>query len=246
MNKSITYYKNYFQQNILKKLLQKNTNLFIKVQRFRYRGKNYNKKIVNVNSDIVIEGYPRSANSFSVKAFNFANGEKYKIATHLHAYPQVVEAVKFNIPTLVLIRDPYSCITSYAALRAQKYGAENFSKNFNIKWLLEDYIIFYKNLIPYREKIVVADFKDVLIDYGAIITKVNKKFNSNFIPFDHTEQNVKSVFNLGKPHLSPSKKREDIKKQYENEIKALESTRLYKEAEKIYHDWISFNSQKSV
>ncbi|MCP4970937.1 MAG: hypothetical protein GY932_10125 [Arcobacter sp.] len=242
MNKSVTYYKNYFLQRILKKLLQKNTNLYINIQRFRYQGKRYSRKIVNINTDIVIEGYPRSANSFSVKAFKFSNGEEYKIATHLHAYPQIVEAVKLNIPTLVLIRDPFSCLASYAALRAQTYGVNNFNKNYNIKWLLEDYITFYKNLTPYRDKIVIAVFNEVLQDFGVIIMKLNKKFNCSFIPFEHTEQNVKTVFNTAKSHLSPSEKRDDIKIQYSKKIEALKKSDLFKEAEMIYKDWKSYKN----
>ena len=140
MAKGISYYKNYLFQRGIKTLLQRNPKFYINLQLFRYKGKRYRRKIVTPETDIVIEGFPRSANSFSVKAFKHANGDEYKIATHLHAYPQVIMGVRYKVPTLVLVREPFACIASYAALRAQTYGIEKFNKAYNIKWLLNDYV----------------------------------------------------------------------------------------------------------
>ena len=237
MTRSFTYYKNKFVLVYLKKLLQFFPGLYINIQKARYKGKGYGRKIITKHSDIVIEGYPRSANSFSVKAFKFDNGEGYKIATHLHAYPQVIVGVKYNVPTLLLIRNPFDCVVSYMALLAQTIGIEKIKKGYNIKWLLHDYVLFYKKLLPYKDKIVVGVFSDVLTDYGKVIEVVNKKFQTNFELFEHTQENVDKVFSTSKSHLSPSNKREDVKSNFVEQMEALKTTKLFKEAENLYVEW---------
>lgn len=237
MRKSIGYYKNYLFQVRLKNLLQKIPKLYINTQMFRYRGKRYQRKIIQPNTDIVIEGFPRSANSFSVKAFKFSNGDSYKIATHLHAFPQVIMGVKYKIPTLLLIRNPFDCIVSYAALSANTYGIEYFNKNQDMKWLLDDYVTFYKNLLPYKNKVVVGLFPEVLTDFGKVLDKVNKKFNTNFLLFEHSKKNVETVFKTTKNHLSPSNEREILKKELLKQMNVLKKSKPFFEAEKLYQEW---------
>ena len=237
MIRSITYYKNYLLLVHLKRILQYFPALYIFIQKTRYKGKGYGRKIITKNSDIVIEGYPRSANSFSVKAFKFDNGEGYKIATHLHAYPQVIVGVKYNIPTLLLIRNPFDCVVSYMALLAQTIGVEKINKGYNIKWLLSDYVLFYKKLLPYKDNVVVGVFSNVLTDYGKVIDELNKKFDTNFEAFEHTQENVNKVFATSKSHLSPSNKREDVKSNFVEQMETLKTTKLFKEAENLYLEW---------
>jgi len=230
------YVKNYINQVTIKRILGKIPGVYIKIQKIRYRQKRFKKNIVTNKTDIVIEGYPRSANSFSVKAFKFANGDDYKIATHLHAFQQVIVGVKKKIPTIVLIREPFECIVSYAAFRAQKYGDGAFI-DYNMKWLLQDYVTFYKKLLPYKNKVIIGVFKDVLNDYGIIINKVNQKYNTNFTTFNHTEENVALVFNSAKVHLSPSKERDIEKQKYLQQMTKLKSSRLFLDAEELYIEW---------
>lgn len=234
MAKSLIYYRNLLFQGSIKRLLQGNTALYIAIQKLRYVGKRYNRKIVAADTDIVIEGYPRSANSFAVKAFKFANGDKYKIATHQHAYPQIVEGVKLNIPTIVLIRNPYDAVISYSALRAQSNGLSTFEKTQNMEWLLRDYVNFYKNLLPYKNQFVIAPFTKVLKDYGSIIEEVNKKYGTNFIPFEHSQDNVDKVFSSAKEHLSPSQQRDSVKDDFRSRMDVLKKTTLFEEAEALF------------
>ncbi len=244
MSKSLAYYKNKIVLVHLKKLLQYFPGLYISIQKARYKGKGYGRKIITEQSDIVIEGYPRSANSFSVKAFKFDNGEDYKIATHLHAYPQVVVGVKHDIPTLLLIRNPFDCVVSYMALLAESLGVEQIKKGYDIKWLLHDYVLFYKKLLPYKDRVVVGVFSEVLSDYGKVMNEVNEKFNTNFELFNHTPENVKKVFSSAKSHLSPSEKREDVKRNFVAQMEALKSTKLFKEAEDLYAEWSNKNTKE--
>ena len=62
--------------------------------------------VFNHATQLVIEGYPRSANTYAVVAFAAVQPERPRIAHHLHVAAQVLAAVDRDIPTMVLIRRP--------------------------------------------------------------------------------------------------------------------------------------------
>lgn len=74
--------------------------LFFSILSFK---KKYKNLLVNEDTDIVIEGYPRSANTFAVAAFEITQGKPVKIARHTHAVAQLKRATRLKKPTLVII-----------------------------------------------------------------------------------------------------------------------------------------------
>ena len=67
----------------------------------------------NDRTEIVIEGFPRSANSFAVNAFVLAQGRPVHVAHHVHAAAQVLAAGRAGVPAILLIREPTDAIVSY-------------------------------------------------------------------------------------------------------------------------------------
>lgn len=68
---------------------------------------------VSQDTEIVIEGFPRSANTFAVVASTQAQGARpIRIAHHLHAEAQVLAGVERKLPVIVLIRQPEDAIRS--------------------------------------------------------------------------------------------------------------------------------------
>jgi hypothetical protein len=76
------------------------------------RGEIFQERKVTKNTDIVIDGYPRSANSFAVGAFRHAQSTPVKIGYHLHVPAQIVRSCELCIPTILLIRHPVDTIVS--------------------------------------------------------------------------------------------------------------------------------------
>lgn len=140
--------------------------------------------IVRRDSEIVIEGYPRSANTFAVIAFKQAQRRDVRIAHHLHVPAQLVRAARWNIPAILLLRDPIDAVTSLLV----RYPYDHPRR------MLRDYIRFYRRLYPLRSHFVLAEFNDVTKDYGAVIRQVNARFGTSFVPFQHSEGNVDGVF----------------------------------------------------
>lgn len=192
----------------------------------------------------MIEGYPRSANTFAVAAFSFAQGRPVKIARHLHAPAHVIAGVKKGIPTLVLIRQPEQAVLSLL-VRAP---------HITPKQALKDYIRFYRSILSYRKGYVLATFEEVTRDFGQVIQRINARFGTNFKVFKHTDENIKKVFQIveemdkqdtGLPQVKeetvarPSPKREKLKALMKEKLKQPGVRELLQEAQELYQMLVS-------
>lgn len=68
---------------------------------------------VTPDTDIVIEGYPRSANTFLHRIVRAATDHRLKIGNHVHRPQQVTMALRHDIACFVLFRHPLDAISSY-------------------------------------------------------------------------------------------------------------------------------------
>ncbi len=138
---------------------------------------------VSRTTEIVIEGYPRSGNTFAVVAFRLAQGREIEIAHHLHAAAQIKRAARLDVPAIVLIREPSEAILSLMVRDPQA----------SMRWGLRSYIRFYSAVSPYLEKTVVAPFATVISDLASIIRMVNTRYGTAFKEFVPTEDALSSV-----------------------------------------------------
>src|SRR5205809_1965765 len=134
------------------------------------------------DTDIVIDGYPRSANTYATCAFELAQSKKIVIANHIHKKSQFLLAEKYNIPAILLIRNPLDCISSLL-IRQPKYDPVV---------LFQGYYLLYNGL-KNSDGFVVGDFDNVINDYAKIIKCVNNKFGKNFNLYNKTEENENIV-----------------------------------------------------
>ena len=74
------------------------------------------KKISTKNCNIVIEGFPRSGNSFALSAFAYAHPDCDNIATHLHVAANVMLGVKYGVPVMLMLRSPVDAVKSLISL----------------------------------------------------------------------------------------------------------------------------------
>jgi hypothetical protein len=134
-------------------------------------------------TEIVIEGFPRSANSFAVAAFARAQGRKPTIAHHVHAPAQVIAAARAGIPAIVLVRNPEDAVLEYVIKKP----------TISIGQALRGYARFYQPLLRYRSGFVVGVFDEVTKDFGSVIRRVNERFGTVFREFEHTEENARAT-----------------------------------------------------
>ncbi len=196
---------------------------------------------VSRDTEIVIEGYPRSANTFAVAAFLTAQGRPVKIAHHIHLPAQVIQAVYWKIPTLVLIRQPKDAVLSLL-VREPRLSA---------KQALWDYVRFYSTIRPYRSGFMLATFEQITRDFGEVTDRLNSKFGTHFLHFEHTEENLEKVYQIieemdkvdrGKSQVTettvarPSEVREVLKEQKRRELEQPEIAALLKRARSVYQE----------
>lgn len=175
----------------------------------------YDALLVDEETEVCIEGYPRSANSFAVGAFEHAQQRPVQVAHHTHVPANPMRACEQGIPTLVLIRDPYDAIVSQVALTKQTQVEERCVEA-PVQWisfetLLSAWLVFYQSLQPYRSRMVVASLDAVVEDMGRVIDRVNARFGTNFDRFDHTSDAVTEVHADRGYHAGPSEDRDRLK-----------------------------------
>ncbi len=183
---------------------------------------------VGSETDIVIEGYPRSANSFLVSAFLSCQHRPVQVAHHLHTPAQVLAGIRRNLPVIVLIRDPVDAIRSRAALTRQVDSAEGRRPEpVSLAALARDYLRFYQTVEPVLDSVLLVKFDQAISDAGQVIRNLNRRFGSDFEIFEHTDSNVDKVMDNQGYHAGPSAERNRMKARLADEVQQFcESGRL--------------------
>lgn len=134
------------------------------------------------DTDMVIEGYPRSANSTTVHKFLAIQDRPTHVAHHKHHAAQLLRAAEWGIPAVVLIRAPREACLSLLALAAEarhragkpERGGLNFSD------VLFAYVAFYEAVEPTLDHTMIGRFEVVRSDVHGLITHVNARFGTDF------------------------------------------------------------------
>lgn len=215
--------------------------MYVSVMRLRLRGKPPYKKIISQNSAIVIEGFPRCANSFAVKAFRASNDPErlLDVATHLHSPAHVLMGLKLRLPTLVLIRDPGAAVPSLLALstQLQKFPGKELTereKTSLIRYWTRCYCCFYERLETRRGSYVLSDFGETTKDFNQVLNRLNTKYGKTYKPFAHTDEAVDKIFQSAKVHLSPSEERNQYKATFKEIYFSEANQQLRERAQAVY------------
>ena len=224
------------------------------LHQFRYRLGNYfvwttrsdgNKLVVNAKKDICIEGYPRSANTYTVLLVEKYATRPLDIAHHLHLPAQLKYAVHYNIPAVLLIRKPSDAITSLL-LREESITTENA-----IKW----YIHFHRGLRRYRDRLIIWEFDALVADPASHLRDLSRRVNNFSIAIDQIENEtifteIDRLDRLTKKkevksdqfaliNSRPGKGKREKKNQLREELRSVPKyRRLMEECEEIYRYFV--------
>lgn len=126
--------------------------------------------VVTAHSDVCIDGYPRSGNSFAVRAFRHLNPDA-RIAHHVHLPAQIDTAARLGTPCAVLIREPEDAISSLILFSERTLFPSV---------LLWSYARFYRRLECHRDRVVVLPFNSVITDPSCVVRQLNARFGTSF------------------------------------------------------------------
>lgn len=167
------------------------------------------------DTEIVIDGYPRSANTFFCYAFEKMQGREIRLAHHSHSQSQIIRAVNNSTPTCVLIRNPEDAVKSLLIRRSNLSGSQ----------ALRGYCQFYEDIIEYSSGFYLATFEQITNNYADAIIGINNKFGTDFgLPGDSEDpeeemleqvrDRTKDVHKGRETMVAvPSQQRAEIKKQ---------------------------------
>jgi hypothetical protein len=204
--------------------------LFVPFAWFRENDK---RVLVRPNSDLVISGYWRCANHYAAYAFILAQQRPVHVAHHFHAPAQVMLAMRWKVPVLVLIREPVGAVSS-ATVFLQHDDPAPFLKFYNI---------FYGALLPYRDRVVISEFDRTTHDFKSVIAEINERFGRDFMLYQGTpdeEERVREMIakdtSLHDVAMSPlpSPEREPLKEKIRQQLLAPRCASLLKQAQRYY------------
>lgn len=142
------------------------------------------------STELVIEGFPRSGNTFAYWALQLAQGRAVDIASHVHVPAQVKLAVRMGKPTLFVVREPLGCLAS------------NLTSCPHVRFdaILREYAHHHREVLPYAPDVVVGTFEQTTGDLTILLEALNTRFGTSFRPFEASEENVARVFALLEAH----------------------------------------------
>lgn len=129
----------------------------------------FSPKFMGDDGDFVIEGFPRSGNTYFTYRFLLETNFKYKVAHHFHTPSQFNFSVKLNKKAIILIREPLSAITSYLV------RFPDVSPRLAILMYKEFYTLTYDLIQESPSLFIVVEFNNAI--NGIAMEKVYKFLN---------------------------------------------------------------------
>ncbi len=142
--------------------------------------------VVTRDTDLVIDGYTRSATTYAVYAFQVAQPRPVRLAHHLHAPAQILAAARWGIPTILLIRDPEGAVLSQVV---REPGV-------TVRDALVSWRRFYEVTLRRPGAFVVGEFAQVTTDMGRVTRDLNERFGTSFAEFERTRGHEREVLEL--------------------------------------------------
>lgn len=166
---------------MLRGRLAEHPRLYLPIARRKYPD-----AVLGPHTELVIDGFTRSAVTFATIAFQQAQRTPVRVAHTLHSAGHILAAVRRRVPVLVMIREPDDTVLS--TVIREPYVS--------LPMALDAYARFYTKIRLCRTGFVVGEFDEVTHDFGRVIRRVNERFGTAFDPFLHTESNVREVFSI--------------------------------------------------
>lgn len=194
-------------------------------------------RLPSEKTEICIEGFPRSGNSWFVSVFQYWN-KGVSVAHHSHLAGSLKYAIDRGCPAVVLIRKPEDAVASALA----------WDGLLDVNVALMSYLSFYNSLWKERNRLVVLKFEDVVSHPDRCIASINSRCSKafNFTGFtsevdEAIRQQLKKVNRQNQRNDSntslPNAAREAAKQSY---IELAKGSRFYPACLKLYSEYVEF------
>ena len=177
----------------LRTRVSEHPNVYLPFARRKYPGPS--PEVISAETELVIDGYTRSATTFAVYALQLAQDRPVRLAHHLHAPAQLMEAARRDAPVLALIRAPDGAVLSQLVREPWV----------DMRDATRAYARFYESLLPYRSAFVVGEFQEVTNAFDRVVQRLNERYGLTLKAFDPTTADMSLCFELMKERPTLSK-----------------------------------------
>lgn len=141
-------------------------------------------KGIDDTTNLVIEGFPRSGNTFAVRGLEHVYGDRLHIASHAHHPSQITKAVRLGLPCVLVVRRPLDALASY--LIAGPHGLP--------KQVLREYAEYHEEVEPLAPQLLVVTFEEVTTDLPAVARRIRERWGLALEPFRICESDRDAIF----------------------------------------------------
>lgn len=206
---------------------------------------------VSRDTDLVVEGYPRSGNSFAAHTIMNRVGPDWRFAHHIHLPVQIEMGVRWGRPVLVLIRAPEDATVSYVGLQLQagrRQGKFTDLSDTELTLRLREatryYIHFYEHVLAIKGEYVMAPFHTVTRNLGGVLKILNERFGLDIPDHPVSDEERNSIFGSHGYHLAPNKERDQYKHRIEGLRASAVPARQRQQARAMYEACLEVAGEK--
>lgn len=134
-------------------------------------------------TDVLVEGYPRSGNTF-LAAWIHQHNPHVELASHVHSVAHIKYAAKADIPAVVVVRRPLDCIASHLTMRPGLEPALAIAR----------YSRFNIGVLSLAGHVLVASFEVVTAQPPAVVDAFNRRFSRDLVIGRMTAESRAVVF----------------------------------------------------
>ncbi len=179
---------------------------------------------VDDTTELVIDGFQGSGNSFATVAFKRSQESPVRLAHHLHSPAQIIKSARKKLPTLITIREPKGAAISLVSRWPYV----------SLKQAVRGYIHFYEKIEPYADALVVSPFHCTTRQLDLVVRELNLRYGTDFGVFGYDDSDMQVLRGSDKLNSETEVRRSALKKQKGEEFDRVISPALLKRAQAVY------------
>lgn len=137
--------------------------------------------------DVVVDGFPRSANTYAWFALKSTVEPKYVVRGHTHSAATLKSAIVDHKPGMLIVRRPDQAVTSLHQL----------TNGISLDALFRAYTRFHSRCLTLKGNgLYIAKFEDVVTDFGAVLDDFYSAHGLNWPSYVKTVDSEEKVFDI--------------------------------------------------
>lgn len=139
--------------------------------------------VVRRGTDLLVEGFPRSGNTYAYLLSRETLQGPLKIAHHVHGEAQFRCAAKYQVLAILLIRNPVAVCTSLLVRQPALRAAQ----------ALSHYARYHRSLWTLRDHFIVLPFEDLIDKPTILVELLAERYPGRFRFLGYTTETAKRV-----------------------------------------------------